>query len=151
MDDTPNVDALFTRYQERLALQWIAGREGGSRILCSADHAPGESLVGHLNTIHPNRLQILGPLELDYIAGLSNSSRDEFLSQLFNAQPAALIIAERATASEGIPVELQNMAEKTLREDLYYLLNVMQEKLIKFFFNNNSYNLPSSMFLSYKI
>ena len=60
MDDIPTVNTLFERYQERLALQWLAGQEGGRRLLSSGGLLPERSLVGHLNTIHPNRLQIFG-------------------------------------------------------------------------------------------
>ena len=118
MDDTPTVSTLFSRYQKRLALQWVEGQEGSSRQLKWTSDTPGKSLVGHLNTIHPNRVQILGQLELDYLTHLSDASRHELLTQLYSARPAAIIVAERGAAElkggcKELPAELSSMAKET--------------------------------------
>lgn len=117
MNETPDVNALFSRYQERLALKWIAGNEGGQRQLGCTDQTPGKSLIGHLNTIHPNRLQILGQLELDYLAELNEKSRLELLTQLFEAQPAAIFLSDKIIEGDDANLdnihELQSIAEKT--------------------------------------
>ncbi len=109
MDDSPTVGNLFLRYQQRLALRWITGDEGESRTLGCSDNTHGHSLVGHLNTIHPNRLQILGHMEFDYLNGLSPELRAELVAQMCEAQPAVIIIAEQLTA----PDDLRAACEQT--------------------------------------
>lgn len=109
MDNTKNVDLLFSQFQEQLSLRWIAGQGGNHRSLHCNDGTHGYSLVGHLNTIHPNRLQILGKLELEYLADLDDDSRQELIDQLFQSRPAALIIAEDIT----IPDDIKALAEKS--------------------------------------
>jgi HPr kinase/phosphorylase len=52
---------LFEDNREKLKLEWVAGRAGGARILNSEltkDSSRG--LIGHLNFIHPNLIQVLG-------------------------------------------------------------------------------------------
>ena len=58
---------------EQIDLQWVAGREGGQRILSSETiQKPALALIGHLNFVHPNRVQVLGCAEMDYLrAGIN--------------------------------------------------------------------------------
>jgi HPr kinase/phosphorylase len=109
MTDTPTVGALFQRYAERLDLGWIAGRAGRERPLGSVEGTKGKSLVGHLNVIHPNRLQILGHLEFDYLGGLDEPAQQELFRQVCLAQPAAIIVAEGL----DIPADLATEAEQS--------------------------------------
>lgn len=102
MDDTPTVSALFLKYQQRLSLHWIAGHEGEQRPLGCSDNTPGKSLVGHLNIIHPNRLQVLGRLEFDYLNQLSPETRSGLIEQLCNYQPAAIMLAESIDAPDDL-------------------------------------------------
>ena len=39
-----------------------------------------KSLVGHLNLIHPNEIQVLGDSEIQYLTGLRDISREDALS-----------------------------------------------------------------------
>ena len=56
---------LFDQVAERMKLRWSAGLRGEHRVV-----EPGEnlqrrpSLVGYLNIIYPNKVQILGTEEL---------------------------------------------------------------------------------------
>ena len=109
MEGTVTVSTLFQRYEQRLALYWISGHDGDQRILGCSEDTPGKSLIGHLNIIHPNRLQILGQLELDHLNSLSASLRQDLIQQLCDAQPAAVILAEQLSA----PDDLQQTCEKS--------------------------------------
>ena len=56
-----SVQRLFDDRRERLGLAWVAGRQGGSRELTGeASQQPTIGLIGHLNFIHPFRIQIMG-------------------------------------------------------------------------------------------
>ena len=78
-----SVRKLYQDNQAKLSLAWSAGTAGAdNRISVDADK-PVLALVGHLNFIHPNQVQVLGVAEVAYLdkmaagevkASLSNSS-----------------------------------------------------------------------------
>jgi len=109
MNDTVTVNLLFQRYQQRLGLQWLAGRGGEQRTLRYSADTSGHSLIGYLNVIHSNRLQLLGPIELDYINKLDAASRQQLIEQLCAGEPAAVVIAEQ----QSTPGDLCDFCEKT--------------------------------------
>ena len=66
-----SVERLFDDNHERLGLDWLAGRQGGNRVLTGeAALKPTVGQVGHMNFIHPFRIQILGAAEARYLRGL---------------------------------------------------------------------------------
>ena len=109
MNDAVTVNVLFQRYQQRLDLQWLAGRGGERHTLGRIDDATGRSLIGYLNIIHPNRLQLLGPMEFEYLDALDIPSRQKLISQLCEGQPAAVFVAEALS----IPDDLQTACEQS--------------------------------------
>ncbi len=116
------IQDLYTKYCKKLGLQWIAGQQGGKRIIVpeeskeksstivdddidnSPESQPGKtniiaskSLVGYLNLIHPHQIQVLGDMELKYFEGLRDISRQDAIRQLFGHKPACIIIADNIT------------------------------------------------------
>ncbi|MDE3142028.1 MAG: HPr(Ser) kinase/phosphatase [Pseudomonadota bacterium] len=99
---------LFEKVNERLALRWIAGMRGESRMLePSAGRERRPSLVGYLNLIYPNRVQIVGSEELAYLDGLEPRQRWEMLQKLFGQRPVAVIV----TKDQAVPADLREAAE----------------------------------------
>jgi HPr kinase/phosphorylase len=97
------VSSLYDDYRTRLELAWVAGRAGADRPLrdprdAVARERPFDAGVGHLNLIHPNRIQVLGPAELGYLQQLRGAARSEHLQRIF-AVPAACLVV-----SDGLPV-----------------------------------------------
>jgi HPr kinase/phosphorylase len=157
------VNELFKIHAERLKLSWIAGRTGGIRNINSAevhtetrkivgddlstletwwnasgeDLMPRKSLVGHLNLIHPNQVQVLGYFEVEYLAGLREISREDAIRQLLSHDPDCLIVAEaqkvpeelrQACEMEGTPLFSSSLSSNQLVDDLhYYLSNLLAE------------------------
>ena len=67
-----SVERIFTENQARLGLNWVAGRQGGNRVLTGeAALKPTIGQVGHMNFIHPFRIQIIGAAERAYLRGAS--------------------------------------------------------------------------------
>jgi HPr kinase/phosphorylase len=121
------VQDLFDIHHEKLQLTWIAGQQGGKRLVIpeeikanplkadkgdasissikptKPDVLSGQSLVGYLNLIHPHQIQVLGEMELNYIGGLRDISREDAIRQLFKHQPACIIVSEGST----VPVFLK--------------------------------------------
>ena len=65
--------ALFDEVADELDLTWVAGQEFGGRTLNSdayASHAVAD-MVGHLNLIHKDRIQVIGLPEHQYLAHIS--------------------------------------------------------------------------------
>lgn len=105
-----SVDTLFRDMAEQLALQWFAGHKGGDRSLSSKTvQPPAVTLVGHLNFVHPNPVQVLGYAEMAYLRTLSPPALREAIDRLFSAELAALIVAD----CETVPDVLRDNAERT--------------------------------------
>jgi HPr kinase/phosphorylase len=105
-----SVDTLFSDTAEQLGLQWVAGRSGGQRTLSSETiQKPSLALIGHLNFIHPNRVQVLGCAEMDYLRGLSDSGLQDAIDHLFSTELAAIVVAN----GEAVPAVLLDSAEQT--------------------------------------
>ena len=105
-----SVETLFRDMAEQLNLQWVAGRNGGQRSLSSETvQKPTLALIGHLNFIHPNRVQVLGCAEMDYLRGLSECGLQDAIDHLFSTELAAVVIAN----GEAVPEVLRESAEHT--------------------------------------
>jgi HPr kinase/phosphorylase len=105
------VETLFRDLAEQLQLRWLAGREGAGRTLSSETvQKPALALIGHLNFVHPNRVQMLGGAEMDYLRTLPQDALDEAIRKLFSTELAAIVIANDETA----PAALQEAAERTV-------------------------------------
>lgn len=104
------VAELFQQAGERLQLCWIAGRAGGERQLTSDTvQKPTLALIGHLNFVHPNRVQVLGCAEMDYLRNLSPEGLRQAVDNLFSTEIAAVVVAN----GESVPDVLINGAERT--------------------------------------
>jgi HPr kinase/phosphorylase len=89
-----SIARLFDDNREKLKLEWIAGRGGGAKELNSEltkDSSKG--LIGHLNFIHPNLIQVLGASEATYLNGLDDASCHSVLAGVANREPACFIVA----------------------------------------------------------
>ena len=107
---------LFEFHRHKLMLKWVAGNAGKERVLKREETALARaSLVGHLNAIHPNQIQVLGEWEFKYLNSLGKSSYHDVIQQIFSNLPAAVIIADDLTADEN----LLETAEKTNTPLLY--------------------------------
>ncbi|MBI2960879.1 MAG: HPr kinase/phosphorylase [Betaproteobacteria bacterium] len=101
-----SVERLYEENRDKIGLSWLAGR-GGAKSLLARDAADAAELVGHLNLLHPNRIQVLGQHEAEHLASLGAAERRQIIAKLFSAQPAALVLAEDIAA----PGELIAAAE----------------------------------------
>lgn len=97
------VTELFERFSERLDLRWISGRRhADKRTLSVASFRARPSLVGYLNLIHPNRIQVLGREELAWLDQLDAKKRWETIAGICAARPAALIVASGGDTGDDL-------------------------------------------------
>lgn len=109
MNPTLSTKQLFDAQQEPLQLRWIAGESGADRTLEPPNAKyPGMALVGHLNFVHPNRVQVIGPTEQKYLNGLEQSQRHEAISNLFQCPSTALVVI----TTEPVDDDLASTAEE---------------------------------------
>jgi HPr kinase/phosphorylase len=158
------VRQLFEIHAERLELEWLAGRAGRGRRITSegvetetsrvvgddiigletrrnavCKISPNKSLVGHLNLIHPNQVQVLGYTEIRYLTALRDISRKDAIRQLLNHEPDCVIVAE----AQPVPAELVKACDETatplfssglssnkLTDDLHYYLSNLLAKMV---------------------
>jgi HPr kinase/phosphorylase len=105
-----SVAELFRQAGNRLQLCWIAGHGGGDRLLNSDTvQKPTLALIGHLNFVHPNRVQVLGCAEMDYLRNLSPDGLSLAVDNLFSTEIAAVVVAN----GEAVPDVLIASAERT--------------------------------------
>ncbi len=101
---------LFDQLEKRLGLRWVAGQRGEQRVLESGEHLQRRpALAGYLNTIHANKVQIVGSEELNYLDGLDPRQRWESLARIVNDTPLALVI----TKDREAPQDLRDAANES--------------------------------------
>ena len=88
-----SVRKLYQDNQVKLKLAWSAGTAGAdNRISVDADK-PVLALVGHLNFIHPNQVQVLGVAEVDYLNRLDSNEAPASFAELFDFNIPVVIVA----------------------------------------------------------
>jgi HPr kinase/phosphorylase len=87
-----NVARLHEDNREALALDWVAGREGGTAVRREA--AQAASLIGHLNYTHPNSIQVIGAYEAELAGRHTPARRADFAERLIAAGPVAVVFAD---------------------------------------------------------
>lgn len=98
-----SIEKLFAENQQRLGLNWLAGRQGGNRVLIGeAALKPTIGQVGHMNFIHPFRVQLIGAAEAAYLRGLPEDALKSSIDRLFTTELAAIIVAN----GEDVPAHL---------------------------------------------
>jgi HPr kinase/phosphorylase len=98
-----SIEKLFAENETRLGLDWLAGRQGGNRVLTGEmELKPTIGQVGHMNFIHPFRVQIIGAAEAAYLRSLSETALNEMIARLFTRELAAIIVAN----GEDVPAHL---------------------------------------------
>lgn len=105
-----NVRQLFEDKQQRLQLSHIAGADGTDRIIDSDKvNASNNGLIGHLNLIHPNWIQVLSETELNYLRNLGAKERASAFRQIEQSVTTCLIVA----GTDDIPAELVTFADRS--------------------------------------
>ena len=99
---------LYDALRDRLELSWVAGEScADNPLLSDPAEASTGIIVGPLNYIHPNRVQVIGPAEDQYLETLRPTNRMQALQQLFSDKPAAVVLVNNVTG----PSELPGMAD----------------------------------------
>ncbi|NMF91528.1 HPr(Ser) kinase/phosphatase [Aromatoleum petrolei] len=88
-----SVARLYDLHRERLELTHVSGRL--DRVISvNEERIWPADLVGHLNLIHPTRIQILGAAELSWAQRHSREKVAHHLTEIIGARPPAIIVAD---------------------------------------------------------
>ena len=95
------VSNFFSNNLKFLKLTWILN-ENSTEAILSGNAQESADLIGHLNLIHPYRIQVFGIPEVKYFNDLDTNRRKYLSAELFSAKPPAIIIAEEQIPPEAI-------------------------------------------------
>nr|WP_314486002.1 HPr(Ser) kinase/phosphatase [uncultured Kingella sp.] len=123
-----SVRKLYQDNQQKLQLAWAAGAAGGdNRIAVEADR-PVLALVGHLNFIHHNQVQVLGVAEVAYLQKLEQAEHGTGLNELFNFPMTLVIVANDLPIPQSLRdyCHTQNTPLLTSKLESPYLMDVLR-------------------------
>lgn len=92
-----SITQLFEENKEKLYLQWgesppAIDKQLENHLVTSST----QELIGHLNFVHPNWIQVLNQTSVKYLEQLDDFSLQKRLNQLTKSQLACLIVANNA-------------------------------------------------------
>jgi HPr kinase/phosphorylase len=104
-----SIAKLFEDNHEKLHLEWVAGRDGGARELLGENLRDAkQGLIGHLNLMHPNFIQVLGGAEIDQMNALDPAARERMLNRLAETKLTCLMVS----GGDAPPPALVTLADK---------------------------------------
>jgi HPr kinase/phosphorylase len=95
-----SIEEIYRDNQSRLGLVWLAGRNGGERMLIGpSELKPTVGQVGHMNFVHPFCVQILGVAEVTFLRSMPEDTFRSSVDRLFSTDLVAIVVAN----GEGVP------------------------------------------------
>lgn len=84
-----SVQQLVQDNAEDVAFEWLAGHAGAERRIPDDGRAAAD-LIGHLNLIHPARIQVFGREEMAYYNRFDTKRRVHHLEELASGEVPAI-------------------------------------------------------------
>jgi HPr kinase/phosphorylase len=120
---------LYDDLKERLRLQWLHGPGDEEAYSISRDDLTVRpAAVGFLNLIHPNKVQVMGFEEIEYLDGLDERELELTITRMFGGRPLAIIVADGLEVPQAILAESADHASALMRSELraHELVNYLQ-------------------------
>lgn len=95
------VQELVSDNTDKIAFNWVAGLGAAHRVIPDVGMA-GADLVGHLNLIHPSRIQVFGKEELLYYTRFEQKRRIHHLEDLVAGGVPAILMADNLDAPDDL-------------------------------------------------
>jgi HPr kinase/phosphorylase len=110
---------LYEDLREKLQLSWLSGTEDADGHRISAEELTARpATAGFLNLIHPNRIQVLGGEEIDYLASQDDDQRLSTVRQMLEQHPLAVIVGDGLEMPREIMAEAQGGLTVLMRSGL---------------------------------
>ena len=138
-----SADVMFEEFRTSLRWQWLAGLGASERHFDEAvvSSAPSAAdLVGYLNYIHPNRVQVMGSREVAYLTGGTPEDCARRVARIITLEPPMLVLADGQVA----PDELLAICERAqlplfaTNESSAFVIDVLRAYLAKHFAERTS-------------
>ena len=98
-----SVAQLFDDNADALDLEWISGpRESPPSLDSSEINQSAQGLIGHLNLVHPNWMQIFSRTEAAYFSSQSEDAQREALSRISDSGLKGLILSDGERAPDSL-------------------------------------------------
>ena len=111
-----SITQLFEENREKLELTWKSGKkDGDKKIIDETVSQTNQGVIGHLNFIHPNWIQVLSKDEADYLNQLDPRSLKNNMQRLAVSGMLCII----AAGDVPVPESLSALAESTHTPVLY--------------------------------
>lgn len=94
MTDLVSAESIIVNLSNQIELRWIAGEEDPNRPLHQIDAREHATLIGHMNLIHKNIIQVIGKNEHEYLQNTEEKIRTGILQQIFSDQTVAIIVTD---------------------------------------------------------
>jgi len=94
MKEILSAESIIINLASKIELKWVAGAEDPERPLHEVDVSQHATLIGHLNLIHNNIIQVIGKTECDYLQSMDDDFRNSTLTQLFTNKTVAVILSD---------------------------------------------------------
>ncbi len=95
------IQELVSDNADKIPFTWIAGLSAAHRLIPDLGMS-GADLVGHLNLIHPSRIQVFGAEELSYYTRFEIKRRVHHLEDLVAGGVPAILLAENMPAPDDL-------------------------------------------------
>ena len=96
------LNQLYEDNREKLLLNWVAGQSVDRRIEIKGSSTYGADVVGHINVIHPERMQVMGRAEYDWAMRIGERRFTNQFNELLQAEPPAVIVADGLTPPDSL-------------------------------------------------
>ena len=133
-----SAEVLFEEFRAKLKWEWVAGLGASERrfdeVAVRAANS-GADLVGHLNYIHPYRLQVMGEREVAYLTNATPEDCERRISRITTLEPPVLVLADRQTAPPAL-IAMCEQAQIPLfssPETSAYVIDVLRSYLSRHF------------------
>jgi HPr kinase/phosphorylase len=97
-----SLNQLYEDNREKLLLNWVAGQRIDRRIEIRGSSNYGADVVGHINVIHPERMQVMGRAEYDWAMRIGERRFAHQFYELLQAEPPAVIVADGLTPPDAL-------------------------------------------------
>ena len=132
---------LFEHLSIHIDLHWVAGTRDANRPMKKKIHWGNHAtMIGHLNLIHPNSIQVIGETEWQYLEKLKKNSRQDTLDEIFIKRTSAIIISDgidipddliKYADSKRTPLLKSYLSSNDLIDSIrYYLSGLLADKIV---------------------
>lgn len=105
---------LFTHLKEQIDLNWLAGKQKADlEIRSNLNIDEQATLIGHLNLINPNHIQVIGETEIKYLNQINKDDLDDTVKKIFTQTAAAIIFSDNIECPQNF-IDLANKTETPL-------------------------------------